>query len=218
MFVFALLVLGVNCLIEQLNPLNDYQAVSYVISEANTVHFIQSEIWEKDEGGFKQPGDGTLTTRISVYKGKLNDKRSLLYMDEKSSKQNTFFFTTPSRETYYIVLEPVTEDRLLKKSLGFDYKVYVGENNRPNIVSNNDVEVSRAESMIKRMLEFVQKNILVQSMGEEDENTYRNIYEDIMKRAFYFIIVRFLSTGFTMFYSSYKTKSFYVSQGIASSK
>lgn len=218
MFALAFLVLGVRCLIEQLSSSNDYKAVCYLISEANTVHFVQSEAREKDGGNFKQLGDGALTTRISVYKGKLGDKKSLLYMDEKSSEQNTFFFTTPSRETYYIVLEPVTGDELLKKSLGFDYKIYVGESNRPSIVSSNDVEVSRAESMIKRVLEFVQKNISIQNMGEEDENVYRGIYEDIMKRAFYFIIVRFLSTGFTMFYSNYKTKSFYASQGIAPSK
>lgn len=217
MFMFGLVQVA-SCLIEQLSQSNEYKAVSYVVSEANTVHFIQSEVKEKSGNGFKPLSDGVLTTKISVYKGKLGDKRSLLHLDEKSSEQNTFFFTTPSRETYYIVLEPATNDELLKKSLGVDYRIYVGESNRPGIVSNNDVEVSRAESMIKRVLEFVQKNISVQSMGEDDENIYKGIYEDIMRKAFYFVVVRFLSTGFTMFYSNHKTKSFYASQNIGLSK
>lgn len=217
MFVFVLAQVA-SCLIEQLSPSNEYKAVSYVVSEANTVHFVQSEIKEKEGSDLRALGDGALTTQISVYKGSLGDKKSLLYLDEKSSEQNTFFFTTPCRDTYYIVLEPATRDETLKKTLGVDYRIYVGESNRPSIVSNNDVEVSRAESMIKRVLEFVQKNISVQSMGEDDESIYKGIYEDIMRKAFYFIVVRFLSTGFTMLYSNHKTKSFYASQKIALSK
>lgn len=217
--MFGLLFGLASCLIEELHPKNNYGVWSYVLSEANTVHFIQSEAKERIGNSFQTANDRSLYTRVKVYKGEPNNPKALLYQDEKSSEMNTFFFTTPERDSYYILLELVTEDEdNTKKNLGLDVKVFSGEANRPGIVSTNDVEVSRAENLIERVLEFVKQNIAIQGMDEEDELVYKRLYEKIMKKVVYVLFLKIVATIFTMYYSNKKTKSFYASQGLGSDK
>ncbi|KAM0679456.1 hypothetical protein GINT2_002298 [Glugoides intestinalis] len=210
-----------TCLVEKLTAENEYKSVSYVLSDANTVHFIQSEVKERiGNSSFLPVGDDMVLTRISVYKkdGELGNKHSLLYQDEKSSEKNTFFFTTPSRDIYYIVLEVIFDSDDEKLNLGIDYKIYPGEANRPGIVSANDVEVSKAENLIENVLDFVRKNISIQNMDESDDHVYKKLYEEIMRKSVYVFILKILATGFTLYYANKKTKSFYANQGFIEPK
>lgn len=210
-----------TCLIEKLSVENEYKSVSYVISDANTVHFVQSEVKERiGNSSFLPVGDDMVLTRISVYKkdGEVGSKHALLYQDEKSSEKNTFFFTTPTRDIYYVVLELIFDSEDEKLNLGIDYKIYPGEANRPSIVSANDVEVSKAENLIENVLTFVKKNISMQSLDESDDNVYKKLYEEIMRKSVYVFLLKIIATGFTLYYANKKTKSFYASQGFIEPK
>lgn len=202
-----------SCLLEKVPSSNSVS--SYVMGDTNTVHLIQSQIKELVNSSFSPVDDESIITRLTVYRGELN-KHNVFYRDEKTSEENSFFFTTSSREPYHIVLDILNEDE--DRHLGLDYKIFSGESNRPNIVSNNDVEVSKAENLVERVLEFVRKNITIQNMDEEDELVYKRLYEEIMRKAVYVLILKISATVFTMYYSNKKTKSFYASQGLGVDK
>lgn len=211
--MFFNLLFPVNCLLEKIPSSNTIS--SYVMGDVNTVHLIQSQINELVNFSFSPVEDESVTTRLTVYRGEPS-RNNLFYKDEKTSEQNSFFFTTASREPYHIILEIISDEE--DRHLGMDYKIFSGEANRPTIVSNNDVEVSKAENLVERVLEFVKKNISVQSMDEEDEVIYKRLYEEVMRKAVYVLILKISATIFTMYYSNKKTKSFYASQGLGTDK
>lgn len=206
------------CLVEKLTPEEDYTFESYVVSDKNTVHFIQSELHERFRGSFHPVSDKAFSTEIKVFEGDSGNEVSVVHNDEKKSQVNTFFFTASNRDTYYIFLKVLVKDREVDKELGMNVKIFSGEANRPNIVSNNDVEVSRAENMVGKVLEFVKHNIFIQEMDEEGEQVYKKLYEEIMRKVVYVLILKISATVFTMYYSNRKTKSFYASQGLGVDK
>lgn len=207
---FPLLVKG---LAEVLSESNNFESKSMLLSEGNTVIFVQTKILERIGDHLNPTEDGMINTTLNVYQDEISNKK-LVYSDTKSSGENTFFFTTTKRGNYYLVVYPATGDKSLKQSLSVDIKIFTGEANRHQIVSTNDVEVSRAEGMVQKILDFVEKNIAVQSLNDEDEKLYKQLYSSLTSKIFYFIILRFVSIIFTMMWSNYMTKNFYSSQGI----
>jgi hypothetical protein len=212
--IFSLLLFG-SCLIEKLSSKQNFQSTSHFLCDENTIIYVQSELKEKIGNQFDTLEDGTLPTTIKVYYDNIS-KKSLVYQDTKTSSVNTFFFTTNKRGTYYIVLSPETNDDLYKETLGIESRVYIGESNRPVIVSGNDIEVSRAESAIKKILDFLESNLTLQNVEEKDEALYKDLYDSLMRKIFFFMIVRLASIVITIVSSSYKTKKFYASQGVLS--
>lgn len=202
-----------NCLLEKVPP--SHSVSSYIMGDTNTVHFIKSQVMELVNSSFSPIEDESVITRLIVYRGEPS-RNNVFYKDDKTSEENSFFFTTSSREPYHVVLEVLSDEE--DRHLGIDYKIFSGEANRPNIVSNNDVEVSKAENLVERVLDFVRKNITIQSMDEEDEAVYKKLYEEIMRKALYVLILKISATIFTMYYSNKKTKSFYASQGLGTDK
>lgn len=68
-------------------------------------------------------------------------------------RKHLLYMDTPFRDTYFTSLEPVTNDDVSNNDMGFlELKVSSGE-----------------------FLEFVQKNLVVQNIGEEDKKLYLSI-------------------------------------------
>lgn len=206
--------------LERLTPKNSFTASTYIVSDPNTVHFVQTELRELLGSSFSNHPPDYIKTTMTVYRGDPNAGGTLLYDDIKASDTNTFFFTTPFKDHYHIIFSATTEDGHppAEHSLGIDTKIYSGEANRPGIVSNNDVEVSKAESLIERVLSFVKQNIKVQETEEEGVTKSKALYEGIMKKVLFVLLLKICATGLTMYYSSRKTKSFYASQGFVADK
>lgn len=210
--------MNVFCLIEKFNSKHNYESISQILCEGNTVVFVQSEIKENIGRSFESIEDGMLKTNIKVYRDQIMNKSNLVYSDTKSSRENSFFFTTTKRGSYYIVLKAETNEISLMETLGIDLKIFMGEANRPSIVSGNDVEVYKAENMIKKIVEYVDNNIVLQSMEEDDELRYQSMYNSLIRRVFYFLVIRLASVVLTIFAANYSTRRFYSSQGILSPK
>lgn len=208
MFLFHLA--PIMCLSEMLQPATDSKAVAFVVSEANTVHYIQSKaVMEKDPK--KSLDEAVGRTVLHIYRDAIDEHHALVYKDEKHSAENTFFFTTPTKGKYFIVLS--LEDSEYKTA-SFDYRIYSGEANRPAIVSNNDVEVSKAEFRIRKLLEYVRNNMDLQNMDYDDNAEYRKIYSYIAKKALFVVCFKIVATVVTLMYSNWKTKKFFSSQGV----
>lgn len=212
--LFVTLFSFASCLVEKLTEQNKHRVVSYILGEPNTVHFVQTQLQDLTNKSFRLFGEDEAFTRMTVYRGELDNPKHLFNSDEKSGETNTFFFTTNSREDYFIVFELVQPEDLDGMHVGLDYKIFSGDANKPSIVSNNDVEVYRAEGAIDRVLEFVKKNFTIQEIDEEQEQFYRALYEEIIRKACYLIILKMISTGATLYYTNKKTKSFYAQQGL----
>jgi CRISPR/Cas system-associated exonuclease Cas4 (RecB family) len=201
--------LSVSCLAEVLHSKTLYKSVSFVVSEANTVHYIQT----KPEALGKTPlQKETRKTSIFIYKDRLYDNGAVIYKDEKYSEENTFFFTAHAQAKYYIVVLLENPGHV---DVGLDYKIYSGEANRPVIISNNDVEVTKAENKIKKLLDYVKTNISLQNMDEDEDERYKKLYSDIVRRVFYVVLLKIVATTFTLCYTGWKTKKFFSTQGIA---
>lgn len=212
--LFSFLFPFVNCLVEKLTAQNEYRVSTYIIGESNTVHFIQTQLKDLTNNSFRNMGDEEAYIRINIYKGDVSNKNNILLSDEKTGEVNTFFFTTPTRDDYHIVFEMMQPEDFEGLHLGLDYKIYSGDAHKPSIVSNNDVEVYRAESAIDRVFDFIKKSFTIQEQDEEQEVLYRALYEEIMKKACYLIVLKIIATGVTLFYTNKKTKSFYAQQGL----
>lgn len=212
--LFILLFSFAGCLVEKLTHNKHYSAITYILGEPNTAHFVQTQLKDLTSSSFRTFGDDEAYTRMSVYKGMVESKETMLISDEKSGETNTFFFTTPSRDDYMIVFELVQPEDLEEMQAGLDYKIFSGDANKPAIVSNNDVEVYKAENAIDRVFDFVKKNFIIQEMDEEQEQFYRTLYEEIIRKACYLIVLKIVATGVTLYYTSKKTKSFYAQQGL----
>jgi hypothetical protein len=204
------------CLVEKITPQNNHRAVTYILGESNTVHFVQTQIKDLSNNSFRTLGEDEAYVRISIFKNETDNKSNLLLSDEKTGETNTFFFTTPTRDDYFIVFELVHPDDLEGMNIGIDYRVYSGDAHKPSIVSNNDVEVYRAENAVDRVFEFVKKNFNIHEQDEEQENFYKALYEEIIKKACFFIMLKIISTGVALYYTNKKTKSFYAEQGLGS--
>ena len=212
--LFLLFIPFINCLVERLGSQNDHKIISYILGETNTVHFIQTQVKDISNNALRTMGEDETFLRISVYRGELDNKNKLFFSDEKSNDVNTFFFTTSSREDYYIVFELVHPEDLEGLHIGLDYKIYSGDAHKPSIISNNDVEVYRAENAIDRVFEFVKKNFTIQEQDEEQEAFYKTLYEEIIKKACFLILLKIAATGVALYYTNKKTKSFYIEQGL----
>lgn len=203
--------LGVSCLTEVLNRSNMYLSSAFVMSDQNTVHYIQSKVQKLNKGQIDPDAEVNTKSSIYIYKDRLYDSSNLIYKDEKTQKENTFFFTAPSQGKYFIVLQIDNPDN---QEIGVETFIYSGEAKRPAIISNNDVEVSKAEGLIKNLLEYVKNTIAMQNMDYDDDQEYKEIYSGILKRAFLLIGLKMLTTFFTLFYSKTQTKKFFESQGL----
>lgn len=216
MFVL-LFTLFLNGLSEKLDARNHFESKSIVLCESDTVIYVQSKILEKIRDNLNSLEDGILPTCLKVYQDKIS-KDNLVYQDTKTSEENTFFFTATKRGTYHIVLLPAVVDEILKQSLSIDCKVYTGEANRPHIVSGNDVEVRKAEDLIREILKYVEENLVLQNLNNEDEIEYLANYSYFTKKILVFMVVRIISIIFTILCSNYLTKKFYASQGVLAPK
>lgn len=219
MFLFFLAF--ASCFLERMTSKTNFSVTNYIFSDQNTVHFIQTELKEFFGSSVTaRPAQG-FKTMITVYKGDPATGGSVFHNDVKSGETNSFFFTTPNRDQYFIVFSAVTDDLLEPEpstSLGVDIKIYSGEANMPKIVSTNDVEVIKAENLIEKVLNFIKQNIRIQEIEEEDDASSRKIYERIMMKVLFVLLLKIAGTGLTMYYSSRKTKSFYASQGFVADK
>lgn len=182
------------------------------MSEPNTVHYIQTEaifdgVPETEEG------IAPAKTVISIYKDAPRDYAmgASVYSYEKSLFKNSFFFTASARGKYYVV---VGTDNRTKHASGMKITTFSGESNRPVIVSTNDVEVSKAEFRIRKLLEYVKTNVGMQNLSYDEDAEYKRIYSDIIKKAILIVIFKILATVITLTYFSKKTKEYFSSQGI----
>jgi len=216
--MFFCLILLANCLIQKYSSADDFKSYNYIVSDINTVFYVRTKLMEKNNDVFTTVKEGDLSTSLKVYRADIAEENLVMH-DKKSDEENTFFFTTPAKNTYILVLQIDSRDgMILQNNIGIEANIYSGDTNRPSIVSNSDVELSRAEGWIKRMSDFIEKNILIQDMGDQDKNVFRDLYEQIMKKVIFFILIKFFLSGFTMYYSNYMTKCFYTSKGVISSK
>lgn len=208
---FLLIFSLVSSFVEKLTPESNYKKWCYILSDTNTVHFIQTNVVEFIGKSMRPLSDQSLQTRIKVYQNDPNNEKYLIYQDEKLAESNTYFFTTPGKDTYHILLEILMDEDSPYINLGMETKIFSGEANRPGIVSTNDVEVSRAENLIERALAFVKQNIAIQGLDEEEGMVYKGLYETIMKKVVFVLVLKMVATIFLMYYSNKKTKSFYAS-------
>lgn len=215
--MFWLYLVPIACLSEVLQSKTQSKATAFVVSEANTVHYIQSKVMvDKGKDDDSEKSDEAVgKTVLHIYKDNINEHHALVYKDEKHSVENTFFFTTPTKGKYFIMLSLDDSER---ESFSFDYRIYSGEANRPAIVSNNDVEVSKAEFRIRKLLEYVKNNMDLQNMDYDDDAEYRKIYSHIAKKALFVVCFKIAATIITLAYSNWKTKKFFSSQGIVDQK
>ena len=78
--------------------------------------------------------------------------------------------------------------------------------------------MSRAELRIAKLLDFVKRNISMQNINQEDEESYRSIFATLVFKAYVFVVLKIVATVLALAYSGWKTKEFYRSQGIADVK
>lgn len=200
------------CLTEMLSPSLMYVTSSFLVSDASTVHYIQTKVNQFDGNRIDKDSEAPTKTSIFIYKDRIYDSSNLVYKDEKTVRENTFFFTSSSQGKYFVVMQI---DNPEKVSVGLDYIIYSGEANRPAIISNNDIEVSRAEGLIKNLLEYVKKNIAMQNLDMDGDQEYKEIYSGMFSKALFVVFAKIMAVVFTLTYSSWKTKKFFTSQGIA---
>ncbi|KAI4290803.1 hypothetical protein PAPHI01_0077 [Pancytospora philotis] len=213
--MLLLLFAGVECLVEVLSRHALYRSNSFLLSEANTVHYIQSEaLFESALEG--QPEDVACVTAIHIYRENPNDRSlgALVYEDEKSNAKNTFFFTASLAGKYYVIITPKSKGR---RPSGLKLSMFSGEANQPAIVSTNDVEVSKAEFRIRKLLEHVKTNVNMQNLDCEEDSEYRRIYYDIIRKAIFVVLCKIAATVLALTYFNRKTKNYFSSQGVIDS-
>lgn len=218
--MFWLFFLAVSCLTEILERETRGRTVSFVVSEAKTVYFIQTKVERPKKTSSGLTVDNTesvhnVKTSIVIYRDVPFIESTIVHNDEKRSLENTFFFTTPYKGKYYVVL---SLDKYIDTPLALNHKIYTGEANRPAIVSSNDVEVSKAEVRIRKLLDYVKTNITMQNMEYENEEVYRQLYADIFWKAIYVVLLKVTATLFTLGYSGWKTRQFFTTQGLTGQK
>lgn len=214
MFIALFLTLC-SCLVEKVELGKNFKVSTFFTSEANTVHLIQTELRELLESNtLSKIGDDEVTTSLSIFLIEENETRLLRMHDKKSKEQNNFFFTSPVRGEYMATLK-VVQNESNNRPLGIEYKVFSGAANKPSIVSNNDVEVFKAENVIEKVTELVRKNTTIQEIDEEKENEYKQIFESIVQKVIFLAFLKIISTSYTLYFTNKKTQSFYTSQGLA---
>ena len=211
MLLFALP--AVHCLTELLNEATP--CVAFVQSESNTVHFIQTKVNMVDLHTLDKYDQKGAKTLLHIYRKDAGNQPITVYQDEKYARDNTFFFTAPVQGTYFV---EINVQHAYDGFVGVEHNIYSGEANRPNIVSSGDVEVSKAEGIIKNLLEYVKNNISLQNMDLTDDSAYKKVYASIVSKAFLLVFLKIVATVFTLVYSSWKTKQFYTSQGLVNRK
>ncbi|KAI5168322.1 hypothetical protein PAEPH01_0035 [Pancytospora epiphaga] len=208
--MFLFYISFVAALSQLLNRENSHKSVLFVVSERNTVHYIKTKNVRK-ENNDKAAGK----TLISIFRDRMDDSQRLVYMDDKSADENTFFFTTPMNGKYYIAVSLEGEEQ---KDAYLDVQIYSGEANRPSIVSTSDVEVSKAEYRIRKLLEYVKNNVDFQNMDHEEYSEYRKVFRDIGVVAILAVSFKIVATVITLMYSNKKIKQFFNTQGVVSQK
>lgn len=206
--------LTASCLIEVLQKPKYYKSISFVMSDMNTVHYIQTKVVSLDEKT-RMDSENNFKTSIVIYRDRMYDPNSVVYRDDKMSLENSFFFTASTKGKYYML---ILVENPKHTQLGLEYKIFSGEANRPEIVSNNDVEVSKAEFRIRKLLDYVKTNIDVQRMDYDDDELYKKLYSGIIKKAIFVICFKIMATVFTLAYSSWKTRKFFSTQGMLDQK
>lgn len=218
--MFALLTLftKIFALIEVLDKKKNNSAINFVMSTVNTVHFMTAELYGlTNKGKWEKIEDRFVEIEAQMWhNGKLEFRDKLNIKSEKSQ----FFYTTPNKGLYHCVFS-VTNMHLLKNKekyveYGMSTSVFSGEANLPVVRSTGEVEVDRAVTFFKQVLDYAKQNLTLQEVEFEDEENYKGIYDGILKVAAFMMILKLLSTVLTIYFSSLKTKQFFEAQNLNS--
>jgi len=199
--------------------------------ENNTVFYIQSEIELKENGNKKLKENGKNNESISsydldisenssyqrksvaefkIYKDKIFDENFLVYKDKTPNLKNTYFYTASEKGKYFFVFEILNPN---KKMVLIENKITSGAPNNPNIVSENDIEVNKAENILSNLITYIKGNI---DLPDEEEEGEDEKYNYIVKKAVFIIFLKISATILTLALSSWLTKKFYSSQDLGS--
>ncbi|EED42908.1 hypothetical protein EBI_26081 [Enterocytozoon bieneusi H348] len=212
--VFFSLFKCIECLFEVLEPKRGNKISNYIVTASNTVQFFTANIFGlNDSGEWVKIRDTEIDVKLEIY-----NEGKLMFLDKKPAVDPNFFYTTPVSGKYYIIFSIEGSNLKQYKKLGIEGNTFSGEESIPIIVSNGDVELHKATNFIKRVLEYAKKNLALQNMDFDEEKKYKGIYDGILTTAVILIALKLLATVFTLFYSNWKIKQFFVSQNISANQ
>merc|ERR1712126_74902 len=156
----------VNALFEVMDQDNSYTAIHFLNSGANTVQFITADVYALDKMGKwnKQTGKD-FQVNLEIYDV---ERKKICLSDSKPAADTNFFFTTPETSNYYILVTASEKNNEFGKAqtnfkkVGLDVKIFSGEKSMPEIVAYSDLEVNKAQNIVAQVLEYANKNLLLQ--------------------------------------------------------
>ncbi len=205
-------------LAELLTQENNFSSSSLVPSAGNTVHYVCTDFYRyKEKNGkissYKEEREGAVKLEVV----NLEDNNRMLLSDTRSIEQGNFFFTTSKMGTYAIKISLEDVDyNSIEAKWGVEVKIFMGEGNKPAIISTGDVELSKADELIGNILEYANNNLVIQNMGYEDDKEYKSMYDGILKIAFAMVIFKIIASAATVVYSNLRTKQIFSDQKISS--
>ena len=201
-------------LIETLGDYNRHSILNSVISTTNTVQFMTAELYGlTDRSRWEKIKNKNIEIEVQMWhKGKMEFK------DVKCAADGNFFYTTPNKGKYYCLFFVRNADQDKYGALGLKTSVFSGEASLPVIRSTGEVELDKAMSFLKKVLDYARQNLTFQEVDFEDEESYKGIYDGILKYAVFMMVLKLAATIFTSYYSSIKTKQFFKSQHLAGEK
>ncbi|ORD94316.1 hypothetical protein ECANGB1_916 [Enterospora canceri] len=211
MFVsLAFLMNDIYALIEVLEPTRNYRTASFIMAAKNTVQFMTASVYGLTKTSkWERIKSSDIQIKMEIM---LGDK--LMFRDRKTALETNYFYTTPVDGKYYVIF--TLHGTRLKEygKIGIDAKTFSGEESMPVIVSNGDVELTKAENFIKSVLEYAKKNLTLQDVDFEDDKHYKDIFDGILRTAVFLLVLKVIATLFTLFYSNWKTKQFFKTEKI----
>jgi hypothetical protein len=198
------------------------RSTSFIVAKKNTVYYIKTMVGNSGKISLKETRDESsvydnvgrgygIKTKLVIYKRGYREKDNVTVQDDvKTGLENTFFFTASEDGRFYISF---SVEGMKTKNMELSCTIYNGEPGKPEITSNNDIEVTRAGSTVKRILDYIKMDMDMQTAEEDDDDRYQEDTKTISRKVLLIVILRMASAIIAMLYSGWKTKEFYSTQG-----
>lgn len=208
--MFLLFLTAIKCITEVLSIDNMFKTSAFVVCKKNTVLLIETKLNTSINSGNEEKALKNLKSIINISALKEDGTKTRYFVDSKKSLNNTFFFTTPVTDKFLIEIS--FGQRPMVDKIGFSWEIFVGKESVPDIISNNDVIVEKAELKIKKLVDYVKNNIMMLNIGSDNDLIFKTIHNKIIYKTIFIIIFKIVATFITLGFTSFKTKKFYSSQ------
>lgn len=188
--------------------------------KGQTVVLMQSKVFHRMSS--KQPwreAEGLdAKTRLSIYKSAEEyeymepEPKNLVFKDAKQDISSTFFYTTPETSYYTMVF---SVDAEAAGEFALELAIYEGRPWTPEIISGTDYQMEWLTRKMGDLLYFAKNNFDLQSLDEQDEVAYVELYNNIFKLINRIVILKIVVVFVTLLYINRKTKAFYLEKKIA---